>query len=191
MTVDIKLAKALAKQALMILSNELVMPALVHRDFENDIGKQGKTIEIIKPPLFVANDFDPAVGITVQDPDEDSIEATLDRWKEVSFQLPDLERSVSERNLLTEFLRPAMIPLAEAIEQENVQARWNGVLLLVPVGEYYSVKGEIKNVITAVAKTIHYWQEHLPQEVKSSLALQERIEWLKTHIKGWLYANKR
>jgi hypothetical protein len=117
MTVDIKLAKALAKQALMILENEVVVPALVHRDFENDIGKQGKTIEIVKPPIFVANDFDPSVGITVQDPDEDSIDATLDRWKEVSFQLPDLERSVSERDLLSEYLRPAMIPLAEAIEQ--------------------------------------------------------------------------
>jgi hypothetical protein len=117
MTVDIKLAKALTKQALMILENELVVPALVHRDFENDIGKQGKTVEIIKPPLFTAHDFDPGVGITVQDPDEDSIEATLDQWKEVSFQLPDLERSVSDRNLLMEYLRPAMIPLAEAIEQ--------------------------------------------------------------------------
>jgi hypothetical protein len=117
MTVDIILAKALAKQALMLLSNELVMPSLVHRDFENDIGKQGKTIQIIKPPLFVANDFDPSVGITVQDPDEDTIETTLDRWKEVSFQLPDLERSVSDRNLLTEYLRPAILPLAEAIEQ--------------------------------------------------------------------------
>jgi sirohydrochlorin cobaltochelatase len=80
--------------------------------------------------------------------------------------------------------------LAEAIEQENVQARWSGVLLLLPVGDYYSLKGEIKNVITAVAKTTHYWQEHLPQEVKSTLALQERIEWLKTHLKGWLYTGK-
>lgn len=117
MTVDIKLAKALAKQALMLLENELVVPALVHRDYENDIGKQGKTIEIVKPPIFVANNFDPAVGISIQDPDEDSIEATLDHWKEVSFQLPDLERSVSDRDLLTEYLRPAMLPLAEAIEQ--------------------------------------------------------------------------
>jgi P22 coat protein - gene protein 5 len=117
MTVDIKLAKALAKEALMILGNELVVPELVHRDFENDIGKQGKTIEIVKPPLFTVNDFDPSLGITVQDPDEDSIETTLDQWKEVSFHLPDLERSVSERNLLMEYLRPAMLPLAEAIEQ--------------------------------------------------------------------------
>jgi hypothetical protein len=117
MTVDVKLAKVLAKQALMILENELVIPALVHRDYENQVGKEGKTIEIIKPPTFTANDFDPSVGITVQDPDEDSIEATLDQWKEVSFQLPDLERTVSSRDLLAEYMRPAILPLVEAIEQ--------------------------------------------------------------------------
>ncbi len=117
MTVDIKLAKVLAKQALMILENEIVVPALVCRDYEDEIGKVGKTIEIIKPPTFVANDFVPANGITVQDPDEDSIEATLDQWKEVSFQLPDLERTVSNRDLLGSFMQPALIPLIESIEQ--------------------------------------------------------------------------
>ena len=38
--------------------------------------------------------------------------------------------------------------------------------LLVPVGDYFTVKGEIKNVITTVAKTTHYWREHLPIDVK-------------------------
>ncbi|MBI1880307.1 MAG: hypothetical protein HYR94_19155 [Chloroflexi bacterium] len=75
--------------------------------------------------------------------------------------------------------------LAEAINQENVQARHDGSLLLVPVGDDYTLKGEIKNVITAVAKTTHYWREHLPPEVKDTLALQERIEWLKRRVKSW------
>jgi sirohydrochlorin cobaltochelatase len=80
--------------------------------------------------------------------------------------------------------------LAEAIEQENVQARCQGVLLLVPVGDYFSLKGEIKNVITAVAKTTHYWREHLPAEVKQTLAWQEQMAELKLRIKGWLFANR-
>src|SRR6185503_5192678 len=79
--------------------------------------------------------------------------------------------------------------LAEAIEQENVQARWQGVLLLVPAGDYFTVKGEIKNVITAVAKTTHYWQTHLPPEVKQTLAWQEQLDMLKTRFKGWLFIN--
>jgi len=63
--------------------------------------------------------------------------------------------------------------LSEAITQENVQARCHGSTLFVPTGAGFSLKGEIKNVITAVAKTSHYWQEHLPVEVKRTLALRE------------------
>jgi sirohydrochlorin cobaltochelatase len=51
--------------------------------------------------------------------------------------------------------------LAESIVLENVRARVRGCRLLVPVGEDFTVKHEIKNVITAVAKTTHYWREHL------------------------------
>lgn len=65
--------------------------------------------------------------------------------------------------------------LAEAILAENVRARSDEALLLVPVGAHYTLKGEIKNVITAVAKTTHYWGEHLPSEVKTTLAMQEQF----------------
>src|SRR5262249_33512097 len=49
----------------------------------------------------------------------------------------------------------------ESIVQENVQARSADALLFVPVGENFTVEHEIKNVITAVAKTTHYWREHV------------------------------
>jgi sirohydrochlorin cobaltochelatase len=65
--------------------------------------------------------------------------------------------------------------LAEAILEENVQARHEGQLLFVPVGDQFRLKQEIKNVITAVAKTTHYWQEHLAVEVKQALAFQDKI----------------
>lgn len=65
--------------------------------------------------------------------------------------------------------------LAGAIAEENVQARHEGKLLFVPVGDDFRLKEEIKNVITAVAKTTHYWQEHLAVEVKQALAFQEKI----------------
>jgi sirohydrochlorin cobaltochelatase len=77
-----------------------------------------------------------------------------------------------------------------AIEQENVQARSQGVLLLVPAGDTYSLKREIKNVITAVAKTTHYWHDHLPVEIKQTLAWQERLEELKTRVKRWVFSDK-
>jgi sirohydrochlorin cobaltochelatase len=76
--------------------------------------------------------------------------------------------------------------LAEAIVEENVEARAEGAHLLVPVGASYTLKGEIKNVITAVAKTTHYWHEHVPAEVKQTLELQARLGSVKDWFTGWL-----
>jgi sirohydrochlorin cobaltochelatase len=76
--------------------------------------------------------------------------------------------------------------LAEAMCQENVQARSAGMLLLVPVGDYFTVKGEIKNVITAVAKTTHYWAAHLPTEVKLTLAWQGLFKQFRQRLARWL-----
>lgn len=62
--------------------------------------------------------------------------------------------------------------LAEAISEENVAVRAEDGRLLVPVSADFTVKGEIKSVITAVAKTTHYWRLHLSPEVKQTLAAQ-------------------
>jgi sirohydrochlorin cobaltochelatase len=76
--------------------------------------------------------------------------------------------------------------LCDAINSENVQARFSGHTLFVPVGAGFALKGEIKNVITAVAKTSHYWREHLSPDVKRTLALQSRLAGVTTRLSGWL-----
>ena len=72
--------------------------------------------------------------------------------------------------------------LAEAIVAENVRARSEGDTLFVPAGQSYTLKGEIKNVITAVAKTSHYWGEHIPSEVRSALAIQQKLSHWKQRL---------
>jgi sirohydrochlorin cobaltochelatase len=47
-----------------------------------------------------------------------------------------------------------------AIVVENVLARREGAVLYLPVGPGFTVEGEIRNVVTAVAKTHHYWVQH-------------------------------
>lgn len=51
--------------------------------------------------------------------------------------------------------------LAASIILENVEARFDGELLLVPAHESFTLKNEVKSVITVVAKTNHYWQAHV------------------------------
>lgn len=78
---------------------------------------------------------------------------------------------------------PAMAAwLSEAIQRENVQARAEGSRLCVPVGAAYTLKGEIKNVITVIAKTTHYWAAHLPAEAKTALAWEQGFKQLKADL---------
>jgi sirohydrochlorin cobaltochelatase len=50
--------------------------------------------------------------------------------------------------------------LARAIAMENISAHFKGLALHLPAGPAYRIEKEIKNVITAIAKTCHYWLEH-------------------------------
>jgi sirohydrochlorin cobaltochelatase len=60
--------------------------------------------------------------------------------------------------------------LVRAITMENVAVRAEGVMLDLPAGPGYRVEKEIKNVITAVAKTTHYWLGHMSVVQRRSIA---------------------
>jgi sirohydrochlorin cobaltochelatase len=60
--------------------------------------------------------------------------------------------------------------LVRAIVMENVAAQADGVTLDLPVAPHFRVEKEIKNVITVIAKTCHYWLEHMPRTQQRSIA---------------------
>jgi len=51
--------------------------------------------------------------------------------------------------------------LIRAIVMENVSARREDSVLELPAGPHYRLDKEIKNVITVIAKTCHYFADHL------------------------------
>lgn len=51
--------------------------------------------------------------------------------------------------------------LLRAIIVENICVRREGKVLYLPAGPAFKLEQEVKNVISAVAKTYHYWTEHL------------------------------
>lgn len=53
--------------------------------------------------------------------------------------------------------------LCAAIIVENVDARVEGARLLLPAGSDFVLEDQVKSVITVLAKTHHYWREHLGQ----------------------------
>ncbi len=60
--------------------------------------------------------------------------------------------------------------LARAIVMENVWAVSEGLALDLPTGSGFRVEKEIKNVITSVAKTTHYWQDHMSESKHDAIA---------------------
>lgn len=57
-----------------------------------------------------------------------------------------------------------------AITTENVAIRRDGRALDLPASPAFTVEKEIKNVVTVVAKTTHYWMNHIPREQKGAIA---------------------
>ena len=50
--------------------------------------------------------------------------------------------------------------LVRAINMENVSGHTKGMALHLPAGPHFRLEKEIKNVITTIAKTSHYWLGH-------------------------------
>jgi hypothetical protein len=85
----------------------------------------------------------------------------------------ELRRGIEETTgLATESAEPGWIAitcasarmaawLCATIILENVDARVEGTPLLVPAGPGFVLEDQVKSVITVVAKTHHYWREHL------------------------------
>jgi sirohydrochlorin cobaltochelatase len=59
--------------------------------------------------------------------------------------------------------------LLRAIAMENVAARRSGAVLELPAAPHFRIDKEIKNVITVIAKTCHYWVGHMPLEQQHAI----------------------
>jgi len=60
--------------------------------------------------------------------------------------------------------------LVRAITMENVAVRRRGSILELPVSPQFRLEKEIKNVITVIAKTCHYWLGHIPHDQQQAIA---------------------
>ncbi|MBU6238211.1 MAG: hypothetical protein KGQ51_10305 [Planctomycetes bacterium] len=103
----------------------------------------------------------PIEDIARQRAQYDLVVAELRRGIELASRLPTLESSIPgwvgvrchDERMAAWMLR--------AIIVENILVRREGSILFLPAGPEFRIEKEIKNVITAVAKTTHYWFGHL------------------------------
>lgn len=107
-----------ALETVRVLKNKMVVANLVHRDFEAEFQKFGDIVNTRKPRVFVAKHKDPGDDVTVQNAVSDNIAVPLDQHVHVSFEVEDEFDGKSMKDLITEYIEPAAIALAEDVDHK-------------------------------------------------------------------------
>ena len=106
----------IANEALMVLTSNMVMGDLVHRDYDKEFVQVGDTITVRKPAKFVAKNF---TGETeAQDITEGSVAVKMDRYRDVTVNVTAKELSLDIKDFSAQVVAPAMQAIAEQIDQD-------------------------------------------------------------------------
>ena len=107
-----------AREALMVLENNLVMANLVHRDYSDEFVQVGDTVTIRKPAKFTAKNF--AGAIVRQDASEGSVAVKIDRHRDVSFEVTSKEMTLDIKDFSSQLIAPAMRAIAQAVDPQDL-----------------------------------------------------------------------
>jgi len=111
----------IARQALPQLMENLVFPNLCHRDYAEDFHDLGDSVQIRKPPVFVAEDFNADTGVNYQDLAGESVNVALDHLATVDAHASAIESAVNLEDLNRAFIAPAVAALAEKINADGLK----------------------------------------------------------------------
>ena len=113
--------KEFARAALPRLIDHLVFPNLIYKDYSDDfIGQKGDTIQVRKPIVLEARDFDAASGVSAQDIVESTVDVTLDKIATVDVGIEALQGATSVDDLTRVFIDPAAAALAAKINADGL-----------------------------------------------------------------------
>lgn len=113
--------KEIARQTLPRLIENLVFPNLIYKDYSNDfVTGKGAKIQVKKPVVLTASEFDESTGTTAQDVKEESVEVALDKLATVDVEFGAIQKVTNVDDLNRLFLEPAAVALAEKINSDGL-----------------------------------------------------------------------
>lgn len=113
-----------ARYALPVLWDELVALPLISRDLQESVQPgAGATVTYRKDPTLTASDFSSAVGVVAQNITEASDTIVLDKHKHVTVKVTSTDLTLSIDDFVRRVLRPAMMPLAQAVDADILALR--------------------------------------------------------------------
>jgi hypothetical protein len=127
------IVKLVAFDALPALEANLVMGRLVNRNYEASLAQTGDTVNVPIPGVMVANNIAEGGSVQTQNPALGNAQIVLNRHIEATFQIPDVTKVLAFPNLLQQYMRPAVIAVATAVEQDLLNLYTN-LTAISPVG---------------------------------------------------------
>lgn len=106
-----------AQESLAILEENMVAANLVHRDFQDLIAEYGDTVNTRRPGQFTAIRKTDDDSVTDQSATATNVQVVLDQELHVTFVIKDAQQSKSFKNLVEEFLAPAMLAHARFLDR--------------------------------------------------------------------------
>jgi len=161
-SLDAYIPELWANESLSILLENMVVSNLVHRDFENQVASYGDIVNTRKPGTFVAKRKTSTDDVTTQDATATNVAVPLDQHFHTNFIIRDEEWSKSFKDLVVEYVKPAMQSIATAVDK----------VVLGQVHKFLANKaGKLNGMTSSTA-------------VEDILALRERLNVNKAYTDG-------
>ena len=114
-------ADIIAKAAIAVLDNELVMAKKVFRGYEEEFTKKvngytiGETLSVRRPTDFTVRD---GATMNLQDVTEGKFTVTIDKQKGIDFSFSSSDLTLQIKELTDRVIRPGMVQLANQVDSD-------------------------------------------------------------------------
>lgn len=143
----------IVKECLRELKNQLGFTRSVNRQYDErfavDGAKVGDTINIRKPPRFVANS---GAALVIQDTQDESVALQLDTQKHVGLAFSSKDLALSIEEFSDRIIKPGITPLANAVDYDGYSAMYKQVWNAVGVPSATALPSTLKGFTQAKAK---------------------------------------
>lgn len=168
LTIDV-----IAKEALLILDNQLGAAKAVHRGLESEFGnamngyQAGETVSIKRPTDFTVRD---GATASAQDVTEGTVSLTVNQQKGVDFAFTSKELTLNIKELSERVIKPAMVQLANKVDSDVLA-------LATKVPNWVGTPGQTVNSFTDFAKAPERLDECAVMQDGRSAFLSPADQW--------------
>ena len=116
-----------AMEGLMQLEENMVIANMVHRDFQNEVQRFGDVVNTRRPGEFEVDRKVDGDTLNYQNAIAQNVQVKLDQWFTIPFIIYDGEESLSFKELVPQYLAPAMRVIARGVDR-SVLGRFHSFL---------------------------------------------------------------